>query len=473
MIFTELNFLYFIAIVFTGYWAIPSLYGRKLFLIGASAFFYGYWDYRFLALLFVVIISCYTAARIIALSDSEVVRRRVLLVAVFFNLGLLGVFKYFNFFVDSFISAFSTFGLTLSQPTLSIILPVGISFYIFQGIGYVVDVSRDRGQCREKLTDVALFVAFFPQLVAGPIVRAGEFMPQLDQRHRLSDLPIKGIIILFLGGFFKKAVIADNVALVVDPIFANPQLYSPTTLTLGVVMYAVQIYCDFSGYSDMAIAVSRLFGYRLPLNFRAPYFAPNLTVFWRRWHISLSNWLRDYLYITLGGNRGSVLNTYRNLFLTMLLGGLWHGSTWNFVIWGALHGGALAYHRYFFDGKTKQIENANVLSYAWHVRGVLITFVFVCACWIPFRAQDLETTLFIFGQLLTWSSAGIDLAISPLWWWALLAVIVMHMIVYFGKIPDRMVKQQDWLFYPIIGVWIAIILPFMRTEAAPFIYFQF
>ena len=468
MIFTELNFLFFIVVLFSAYWLTPSVQWRKWLLLAASMFFYGYWDVRFLLLLAAVILSCHFAAGGLAASQSGPKRRGIMWAVLGFNLGLLGFFKYFNFFIDSFIDAFSGLGLTLHRPTLQVILPVGISFYIFQGIGYVIDVYRDRKDLNPSLLETALFVAFFPQLVAGPIMRASWFMPQLKIKHRLADIPFKGILVLFLVGFFKKAVIADNVALLVDPVFADPQLYQAQAVALAVLFYAVQIYCDFSGYTDMAIAVSRLFGYRLPPNFNAPYFSVNPVDFWRRWHISLSTWLRDYLYIPLGGNREGQAKTLRNIMLTMILGGLWHGASWNFVLWGFLHGLALVQYRILFG------HGKSGAGGTWaRLPAMVLTFAFVCMCWVPFRAQGLDSTVLVFQQLFG-ADAMSGLVINAKAWWSLFTGLgLLHALSYRYQLPDRVAGLPNALFFPMLGVWIALMLPFLRQHAEPFIYFQF
>lgn len=327
MVFTELKFLLFFFVVFSLYWLVKSKDAKKVLLLGASYYFYGSWDWRFLSLILIDTVVSYFVA--LGLDSSKNTKTRKLLVAsnVVVCIGILFVFKYFNFFIDNLASLLSTAGIKTSIASLSLILPVGISFFTFQTLSYSIDVYRRELPANRSFLDVALFIAFFPQLVAGPIVRAIDFIPQMAVQKQWRSVRVRVAVTLILAGFFKKACVSDNIAPIVDQFFSHaPQFDSVSTL-LGVFLYATQIYCDFSGYSDMAIGISELFGYRLLRNFNHPYMAYSITDFWRRWHISLSSWLRDYLYIPLGGNRGSELFCYRNLMLTMLIGGLWHGAS--------------------------------------------------------------------------------------------------------------------------------------------------
>lgn len=467
MLFTELRFFIFFLILFVLYWAIQSRLIRIILLTGASFVFYGAWDYRFLALLGGVVLIAYLAQHFFFVWKEEGRRQTVLTVSVMLLLGILGIFKYFNFFTDSFIALFQSMGLGVSQPTIGIILPVGISFYVFQAIGYIMDVKRGVFRERHSLLDVAFFVAFFPQLVAGPIVRAGDFFPQIKIKHKLRDLPVRGIILLFLGGFFKKAIIADNVAgLYVDPVFAEPWAYDNPAILFGVFAYAVQIYCDFSGYSDMAIAISRAFGFQLPINFRAPYFAPSITAFWRRWHISLSHWLRDYLYISLGGNRHGELKTYRNLMLTMVLGGLWHGASWNFLFWGYLHGAALAVERLFnWDSATRK-------NFLIGAAGVVVTFMLTCIAWVFFRSSNFDASLYMIGGMFGMIETG-DIGFHLYDWLFFASLAGLHFVTYKYAVGQYIIRLPYPLFFALAGLAIAAMLPFVPTEAQPFIYFQF
>ncbi|MEL7158772.1 MAG: MBOAT family O-acyltransferase, partial [Actinomycetota bacterium] len=407
------------------------------------------------------------AATRIAASDDPTARRRWLVLSLVVNLGMLGVFKYLGFFADSLQNLVGAFGGSVSEVTLDITLPVGISFFTFQTLSYTIDVYRGSLQPRKSLLDVAVFVAFFPQLVAGPIVRAAHFLPQLDTPRRLADVAWRPALTLFLVGFFKKAVVADTIGAEVDKLFADPAAFGWLATVGGVLGYAVQIYGDFSGYSDMAIATAMMLGYSLGENFSFPYFSRSIDEFWRRWHISLSSWLRDYLYIPLGGNRGSQLATYRNLLLTMLLGGLWHGAAWTFVVWGALHGGALAIHRWW----TKNLGRGPTDTPLANAGAMLATFGFVALVWIPFRARtfgdatEVLTTLFGFGS-------GTE-GLSP--WLAvyLVGAAVLHVLAHNGTLAERPMAMPAARYGALLGAAAAVTLALRPLGSSPFIYFQF
>src|SRR5680860_57119 len=347
MLFPTIQFALFFVVVLTANWLLlPHRQYWKWFMLAASYVFYGAWDWRFLGLIGLCTLINQAAAVLMARSTDDRSRRTVVVAAVALNLGILGWFKYYGFFVSSLINLLEPVGIDLPLPLLQITLPVGISFFTFQALSYTIDVYRRR-QDQVPLLDFAVFLAFFPQLVAGPIVRSSEFLPQLytpkDPRH-IDATRAFGLI---AGGLFKKVVVANTLAgAIVDPVFASPSQFSALEVLVGISGYAVQIYADFSGYTDIAIGVALLMGFKFPDNFNSPYAAISIQDFWRRWHITLSRWLRDYLYIPLGGNRGSRLATYRNLFLTMLLGGLWHGAAWTFVLWGGYHGAILAWERW-------------------------------------------------------------------------------------------------------------------------------
>lgn len=349
MLFHSTTFALFFAVVFPLYCVLSHRFQNR-WLLGASLVFYGWWDWRFLALMVAAASLDFVAALIIHGTDDEHVRRRWLMVSLVGNLGTLAFFKYFNFFVESFQASLGWLGVSASSSTLSIVLPIGISFYTFQALSYTIDVYRRQLTPVRNYADYLLFVTFFPQLVAGPIERATTLLPQILGPRRITWDHLSTGAWLIVLGLFKKTAIADLAASVADPVFAQPELHSSAALWLGVYAFALQIYADFSGYSDMARGLARMMGFELMVNFEQPYFAASVTEFWRRWHISLSTWLKDYLYVPLGGNRCGQAKTYRNLMITMLLGGLWHGASWNFVIWGGLHGLYLALHRILREG---------------------------------------------------------------------------------------------------------------------------
>lgn len=434
----------------------------KYAMLLASAVFYGWWDERFLSLIAGSIVFNWWAANKVQRSTGRK-RKRSIRFAVVANLGLLGFFKYYGFFVESLTEAF---GSDQPLPFIEVILPVGISFYTFQAISYVVDVGR-RDVRAVALVDVAVFLSFFPQLVAGPIVRAKEFLPQLG-RHRLDDEVDSFDAVWMIGrGLFKKVVIATYLAdTVVDPVFDAPTEASKLELLQAMYGYAIQIYADFSGYTDIAIGIALLLGFRFPVNFDNPYRSLSIQDFWRRWHITLSNWLRDYLYISLGGNRLGSVRTYRNLMLTMVLGGLWHGAAWTFVAWGTIHGIALVIERLLGAG-TPSGERPVATAVRWFV-----TFHVVCVAWVLFRAETFELAAdFLTGLVTAPIGGGVE-------WWAIAVIVgalIMQMIPsdLLLAIRERGADTDPLLQGAVLGVWIALIVALGPEGVAPFIYFQF
>jgi alginate O-acetyltransferase complex protein AlgI len=414
MIFTSPRFLIFLLATLLVLAIVPWRDLKKRCLAVASCFFYAAWDWRYLGLLLLISVIDYWAASRISATNSKPVRRAWLLLSLTSNLGILAYFKYCNFFLENLNGLLSFAGITL--PHLDILLPAGISFYTFKTMSYTIDVYRGTlAPCRSWL-DYATFITFFPELIAGPIVRGSVFLPQMDRligptRERL----LAGSSLFFLG-LIKKLFIADRVAEIADTVFANPALFNTATVWCGVLAYTIQIYCDFAGYSDMAIGVARMIGYDLPENFKMPYISTNITDFWRRWHMTLSAWLRDYLYIPLGGNRHGPLLTYRNLFLTMLLGGLWHGASWNFVLWGGLHGTALAVHKLWVKHTGERGRLPAPL-------GWLLTLLFIMACWVPFRSHSLADTTVILKALCGFAAGHSNWI--PVWLFRCLALCVL------------------------------------------------
>lgn len=420
MLFNSYVFVLFFGIVLTVYWRL----GRSLqnrFLLAASYLFYGWWDWRFLGLIALSTVVDYFCG--LRVGKGKPRRKAWLLFSLCTNLGILGFFKYFGFFVDSAERFLGALGVSASTPILEFVLPVGISFYTFQTLSYTIDAYRGHGKPERNFWDFALYVSYFPQLVAGPIERSTRLLPQLRSRRTITREMVRTASVLILMGFFKKIAIADAVAPYVDSAFMDPGGKSAPFLWISLYLFTIQIYCDFSGYSDIARGVSRLLGIELMVNFRQPYLATNIVDFWRRWHISLSSWLRDYLYIPLGGNRSGKLMTYRNLFLTMLLGGLWHGAGWNFVIWGGLHGLYLAIHRFVVGKRPEASPGATGLLRkvpAW-----FLTFHLVCLAWVFFRADTFPSAqayiqgLFIGGLNLDY---GFRLPICLFYGLAVLAV---------------------------------------------------
>ncbi|NEP17099.1 MAG: MBOAT family protein [Leptolyngbya sp. SIO4C1] len=471
MVFTEFRFLLFFAIVFGVYWSLPRNRWRKVFILLCSYAFYGFWDWRFLSLLIGSTLIDYFVSLRIADTEQPTAKRNWLLISLVANLGALGFFKYFNFFTGSAVGFFDWLGLPVNSVTLNVVLPVGISFFTFQTLSYTLDVYFGQLPPERNMLNLACFIAFFPQLVAGPIVRAADFLPQLQSMRLFSQVNVRACLLLFIVGFFKKACVSDNLAPLVDTYFAAPENFTALSAWIGVLSYAVQIYCDFSGYSDMAIAVAGLLGYELCLNFDAPYFASSITDFWRRWHISLSTWLKDYLYIPLGGNRGGKLLTYRNLMLTMLLGGLWHGAAWTFVIWGGMHGGALIAHREWAKW-AKRTQNVGWLAGTSAFWGMALTFYWVCFTWIFFRAADFGTAATVVKSFVLLQSPGVEqLNVALLGVFVVLAGL--HWVFYQPAWKLSLMRLPGQLFAVGYGFAIAALLTIMPTSYAPFIYFQF
>jgi D-alanyl-lipoteichoic acid acyltransferase DltB (MBOAT superfamily) len=391
MLFNSLQFLVFFVVVYALYLNMAHR-AQNWLLLTASYVFYGAWDYRFLLLLLLSTSVDYLVGLGLGSSREPSVRKRLILCSISFQLGILGFFKYWNFFADSLIQLLASLGLSVTHSTLGIALPIGISFYTFQSMSYTIDVYRERMAPCRRFFDFALFVAFFPQLVAGPIERGRQLIPQIVKSRVVTPRKISDGVSLIAWGLFKKVVIADNLGITVDQIFAKTDDFTNGEAIVGILFFAFQIYTDFSGYTDIARGVSKLMGFELVQNFNLPYFARNPSDFWRRWHISLSSWLRDYLYVSMGGNRSGELKTYRNLLLTMVLGGLWHGAAWNFVCWGTYHGLLLAVHRFF---QQSGMLSAGQHSQGWKERAVNVAsmslmFLFTLYGWLLFRANSLE-----------------------------------------------------------------------------------
>lgn len=471
MLFPTLDFALFFFLVFACSWALVGKPGsRKLFLLGASYFFYGYWDWRFMALLAFSSALNYLFALAVSSSRSGDTRKIWLACGIVSNLAILGWFKYAGFFLESLSDLLFRLGLERDIPLFEIILPVGISFYTFQGISYLADVyRREIEPCRNPL-DVFLYISFFPQLVAGPIVRAAHFLPQLSERPRIDNRIIGFGLAMILSGLFKKMVVANIIATrLTDEVFLAPGFATSLDLLIGVYGYAVQIYCDFSGYSDIAIGVAALLGYRFTANFDHPYRASSLREFWRRWHISLSTWLRDYLYKPLGGSRNGTLLTYRNLFLTMFLGGIWHGAAWTFIAWGTLHGSVLVLERMVRSAVSFPLRASPFAA----VAGVLITFHIVCASWIFFRADSFSAASDYFSGLFSFTG-GLSVATPGLA--VLIGAMLMSQFLPSGwwarggrRVAEKGVLPAGALFCAVISV----ILLLAPEGTAPFIYFQF
>lgn len=472
MLFPTIAFAVFFCCVFAGSWLLAkhrSLW--KLWLLASSYVFYGWWNWKFLFL----IISCSIVNQLLAVwtnkSNNKQRRKLLLIIALVFDLGVLGFFKYYGFFVMSAYTVLLKLNLPCSLPLLDIVLPVGISFFTFQAMSYVIDVYRKEITPAKSLLDFSVYLAFFPQLVAGPIVRASVLLPQFQENVRERNIDCGRASTLILAGLFKKIVVANYLAqVVVDPVFDAPSSYSAPDVLLGVYGYAIQIYCDFSAYSDIAIGVALLLGFRFPINFNAPYFTTSFKGFWQGWHISLSTWLRDYLYIPLGGSHCNQWKMYRNLFLTFLLGGLWHGAQWKFVVWGALHGLYLTIERLMM--KLFRLPNNIALNRIIKISSGFLVFHLVCVAWVFFRAESFSDAWDLFGQLSDWGKSEIW-SVSAF----LLLVIGFSMQFLDGNriqpVWDWLNRQSFLLHGAIVAFILTVILGLGPNGVAPFIYFQF
>jgi alginate O-acetyltransferase complex protein AlgI len=474
MVFPTLSFLLFYLAVWPLSWAAVALRwhrAHKLTIILASYVFYSSWSTKIASVLLASVLLNWLAGRLIDAHRGRPAARWIVTVAVAINIGILGFFKYYNFFVDSLNELLASLGLAREIPNLDIILPLGISFFTFQGISYVVDLYRGDLDRSRPLIDVMMFISFFAHLIAGPIVRASKFLPQLERPPDPNRVFV-GLGVLLIGwGVFKKAVIANWLAVeLVDKAFVAPSALGGADLLVAIYGYAVQIYCDFSAYSDIAIGAAALLGYRFQRNFDQPYRAQSLQDFWRRWHISLSTWLRDYLYRPLGGNRKGRARTYVNLLLTMLLGGLWHGASIKFVLWGALHGGGLAIERWAADASGGR---RSLVSPWARLLATVVVFHFVCFCWIFFRAKDMAQAGEVIAGLLDWSQPA--QLVTPF----MLVLLAIGMAVQFTP-PDLLVRL-DRLYHRLpswgVGVLGGAVLLMIELvggdSTAPFIYFQF
>ena len=475
MIFTSITFLVFFAVLLILLGLIRGAAGRIWLLLVASYIFYGNWNAYYVILIFLYGLWGWGLGLAMYKTQHPGLRKFYFLLSVALSLGTLAYFKYANFLGENIARLM---GIHNWGP-VDIVLPVGISFFTFHTMSYIIDLYRGRIEpCRDPVK-FFLFVSFFPQLVAGPILRASSFLPQLDQPVRITWPNFVIGAQLFIGGAIQKTLFADHLSIFVDQVYSSPEIYSPSTLWLTVAAYSMQIFCDFSGYSLMAIGTARILGFELPENFRMPYLAQSVADFWRRWHISLSTWLRDYLYIPLGGNRHGELRTQMNMAITMLLGGLWHGASWNFVLWGALHGLALAVHRSWERWRASRGLAADDASAAYKVGSWALTVLFCGMAWIPFRSPSFETTKVFLRGLLPGSGSG-----GTFVWHhtptitILIAAVVWHLTYKFAqtlmaKMPFPPNQVVRWPAMLLIGYAVLMLFLLVPLNASPFIYFQF
>lgn len=483
MLFNSLDFAVFLPIVFVLYWFVTNrnLRLQNLLVVVASYIFYGWWDWRFLSLILFSTFVDYIVGLGLARNEKVKVRKLLLLTSIVVNLGFLGFFKYYNFFLDNFVQAFSLFGATLNTNSLNIILPVGISFYTFQTLSYSIDVYRRKLEPTRDFIAFSAFVSFFPQLVAGPIERATNLLPQFYRKRSFDYSQAIDGLRQVLWGLFKKIVIADSCAEYANMIFNNSADYSGSTLVLGAIFFAFQIYGDFSGYSDIAIGTARLFGFNLMRNFAFPYFSRDIAEFWRRWHISLSTWFRDYLYIPLGGSKGGLGMKIRNTFIIFIVSGFWHGANWTFIVWGALN--ALYFLPLLLTQKNRNhidiVAKGRWLPTIGESIRILVTFGLTLLAWIFFRANDLNHASQYIGGIFTQPLISVP---KDIYTKSLVRTLVLIGVFLFIEWMGRERKYAleliglrwnriiRWSFYSLI---LFSVFMFIKTKETPFIYFQF
>ncbi|MFT7239169.1 MAG: alginate O-acetyltransferase complex protein AlgI [Cyclobacteriaceae bacterium] len=482
MPFNSIDFAIFFPLFFICYWLTSHRYKlQNAIILIASYIFYGWWDWRFLLLILLSTLVDFGVGH--QLEDEKSTKRKkwLLMISLSANLGMLGFFKYYNFFVDSFISGFSILGLNLSNSHLDIILPVGISFYTFQTMSYTLDIYKGKFHATKDFVGFAAFVSFFPQLVAGPIERASHLLPQFLKTRHFNYASATDGLRQILWGLFKKMVIANNCASYVDLIFTNPDEHSSTSLVLGAIFFTIQIYCDFSGYSDMAIGISKLLGIRLSKNFAFPFFSRDIAEFWRRWHISLSTWFRDYLYIPLGGSRGNLRIKIRNIFIVFIISGFWHGANFTFIIWGALNAFYFLPLMIWQKNRihTDTVAAGKVLPTIKEFFQMVGTFILTVLAFIFFRAENTENAYQYFIRMSDFTST-IAFHISDFKNVVVIIILCIFLfsIEWLGREKKHALETMfsinrrvfRWSFYSLILFLIGM---FMETNETPFIYFQF
>lgn len=482
MLFNSIDFAIFIPIVFGLYWFVfsKSIKLQNLLIVVASYVFYGWWDWRFLTLILFSTLVDFTVGIKLSQENGKSKRRILLLTSVLVNLGFLGVFKYYNFFLENFTNAFTVLGYNFDGHSLNIILPVGISFYTFQTLSYTIDVYREKLNPTKDIIAFTAFVSFFPQLVAGPIERATNLLPQFYKERKFEYSKAVDGMRQILWGLFKKVVIADNCAVFVNFIFDNSSELSGSSLALGAILFSFQIYCDFSGYSDIAIGTSRLFGFNLKQNFAFPYFSRDIAEFWRRWHISLSTWFRDYLYIPLGGSRGGVLNKVRNTLIIFVISGFWHGANWKFIIWGALN--AIYFLPLLLTNKNRVnleiVAKNRMLPSISECLKMSATFSLVAFAWIFFRAENFSHATSYIEAMFSISLFSIPEIITPkitmVYTLLLIPILLVTEWLQRGELHglsiERLRRPERWIIYTSVLIMIVTFGKFGESE---FIYFQF
>jgi len=495
MLFNSLHFLMFFPIIILLYFAFKHRH-RWIILLLSSYYFYMSWRAEYVILLAISTLTNYFAALGIDKSNSRKAKNIFLVFSLATNLGLLFAFKYFNFFSDSIREILAQFAIPLNPITLKVLLPIGISFYTFQSIGYTIDVYRGKIKPEKHLGIFAVYVSFFPQLVAGPIERAKNLLPQFFEKHNFNYAQTVDGLKLMLWGFFKKLVIADRLAVFVDMVFNNVGDFTGVHFIFATVLFAFQIYCDFSGYSDIAIGAAQVMGFRLMDNFNRPYISRSVSEFWKRWHISLSTWFRDYLYIPLGGNKVSIFRNHINIIIVFLLSGLWHGAGWTFVIWGLLHGFYLLIHKATTKIRQSILRFIRIdrLPAIHKITDIIITFTLVNIAWVFFRADTLKDAMIILKSifsmstitafiptvqtiLVEWNRPHLTLGLGMYQLYVAIAAIVFMEIIHYmqghASIRHLLANKPSWIKWSMYMIIILAILYFGQFGENPFIYFQF
>jgi len=473
MIFSSVEFFLFFIVVACAYFLLPHRF-RWILLLGGSYYFYMSWNATYVVLLLASTITAYLTALLMGHNNSVIWKKFYLCINLAINLGILFTFKYINFFMDSVQGVINCFAIPIKLPMLHVLLPIGISFYTFKTLSYIMDVYRGQIRPEKHFGLFALYVSFFPELAAGPIDRAGNLLPQFLKRQNFDVERIFSGIQLMTWGLFKKVVVADTLSEYVNSIYNNPHFHTGPSFWVATYFFAFQIYCDFSGYSDIAIGSGRVLGFDLMKNFNLPYFSSNITEFWRRWHISLSSWLRDYLYIPLGGNRKGRNRTYINLLITMVLGGIWHGASWTFVIWGALHGLFLMLSKATLPIRDQTIQRLGISLKAVHIVRVFVTFHIVCFTWIFFRANTVQDAFYIVSHLFTgWPNLFIESSSMAYGALGLTILLIVQFLQTRGEVRPILAKLPLPIRWAIYYMLIFSIILFGVNGGSQFIYFQF
>lgn len=479
MLFHSIQFLYFFLVIYASYLSVRYFFGHKWenrLLLIVSYIFYIAWDWRFLGLIILSTLVDFFCGKEIYVSQSKKRKKIFLFISVFTNLGLLGFFKYFNFFADSLVVFLGELGLQMNFSTLNIILPIGISFYTFQTLSYTIDIFKGKLKPVKNIYDFGLFVAFFPQLVAGPIERATKLLPQIQRSRDVGLEKIYEGTFLIFWGIFLKIFISDNLVKIVDPVFASPNLFSTIEILIAVYAFAIQIYCDFAGYTNMARGLAKYFGFELSINFNLPYFSLNPQEFWKKWHITLSSWFRDYLYIPLGGNRRGKARTFVNLFVTMILCGLWHGAAWTFVIWGVYHSLILVAHRLLRNslgivGKLFEKFSKNL----WLLFRIFIFFQITCFGWLIFRSENIENMLVMLKKLFIYEHAKTGEYKIDFFYLMFFVFFLAVIQVWQYRKKDLMVVYRSGVYVRVLfyTICLSLLMLYGFSGTYEFIYFQF